>query len=335
MKLNLLLCHFFGLLVILVVGSAPKTYSPKPTKAPYNSLEPSKTPLLKASLTGEKSGVSRRFKTILAKIHCLHLLTPSGLHISCILALFFKFFKSRKAHLIVIFLITITSWALPELYSLKRVTAYNSLRSFGRLPPQTAFWCTFALDLILGPFTLSPLSSAYSLIFWGTLFFGGERFSIKLLYLFVLNCLLSSLTSKTPYLLSLLLGPLTTSIFTLAFPIILFLSLVNLLIPWTGFILLFFETTFVKYLISIESQNLISLPTVSALYFLILSVLYFPSLLTSSKIVLISLLLLPTPLENLEKKTLAVPTIINRPNGETFRACKKKFRGSFYEIQCR
>ena len=109
--------------------------------------KPNQSAFYYSSQTGEKVGISPTLKKALKEFGLIHLLTPSGIHLSSLLLVFFLFIK-RKAHKYIYFCLLILIIPLTGFYSLKRIIIFHILKCF-KLSTQQSFILTFIIDIFI------------------------------------------------------------------------------------------------------------------------------------------------------------------------------------------
>lgn len=184
-------------------------------------------------MTGDKTFLNKETKEEFKQMGLMHLLTPSGLHLSSLIIIF-KFFPKRF-QLILLFLISIPIFSLKNYYSIKRVLIFKfCTRLFDKnfkYKNEYAFILTFVLDILLGNFQEGVLSSVYSFLFWGTILFHKGNFW-GLNYKLFFNLILTSfISSQKVNIISLFLNSLVSSLFTILYPIL----FINFWFPYFNF----------------------------------------------------------------------------------------------------
>jgi hypothetical protein len=179
--------------------------------------KPGQSALYYSSQTGDKTRISPVLKRALKEFGLIHLLTPSGIHLSSLLLFFFLFIK-RKIHKYLYFILLCIIMPLTGFYSLKRIIIFHILKCF-KLSNQYSFIATFLIDIFIGGYSNSPLSFAFSFLCWGVIIFSkGPR--LKLIYnLFLCQFIISYFTNFSINPIAIFINPLFTSIFSLLFPI--------------------------------------------------------------------------------------------------------------------
>lgn len=185
--------------------------------------------IYRSFLTGRKRGVSKDLKMALTNLNLLHLLTPSGLHLSSLLliiALMRKRFKGPWPKRVELIICLSIYFFLPGYYSLKRVALLRSLfiannyfkNHFQSLQIFSIF---LIIDIMFGTFQYSKISFAYSVLFLGIIFLGGKLNFIKLSLLFFSGqVLIAAINDQQISYLSVIVSPILTWVFTLAYPLL-------------------------------------------------------------------------------------------------------------------
>jgi competence protein ComEC len=194
-----------------------KVDKPKFNTERLKSWKTNESALYHSSQTGDKTKVSPVLKKALKQFGLIHLLTPSGIHLSSLLLFIFLFLK-RKFHKYIYFSLLFLFMPLTGFYSLKRILIFHILKSC-KLSNQSSFIFTFIIDILIGGYLNSPLSFAFSFLCWGVIIFtNGSK--LKLVYNLFLSQLIISYFSNFPINpISILINPLFTSIFSFLFPV--------------------------------------------------------------------------------------------------------------------
>lgn len=173
-----------------------------------------------AAQTGNKSGLRRKYKIALKEFGLIHLLTPSGIHLSSILGLFLLFLP-RRYHIGIFCLTLLIFVTTSGLYSLKRVLYFQIITFFlkGKYKNQIGFFLTFILDALLGGYLASPLSYAYSFLFWGVIIFSDKGFSQITINLFWAQLISIYFGTGSVNLFSIIINPLFTGLYSFLFPL--------------------------------------------------------------------------------------------------------------------
>jgi len=190
--------------------------------------------IYRSFLTGRKRGVPKELKQAMARLNLLHLLTPSGLHLSSLFIIFIlirRKFSSPWIDRSELILCLGLYLFLPGYYSLRRVSLLRSLflinKKFDKKFSNIQVFLVFLIfDISFGTFHHSKLSFAYSVLFLGIIFLGNKLNFIKLSLLFFSGqVMMAYISNQSISTLSVIFGPLITWIFTLVYPLI-FLNLV-------------------------------------------------------------------------------------------------------------
>ena len=139
--------------------------------------------LVRSYATGNKRRLPKEIKGLHQRLGLLHLLTPSGLHLSTawlwltpLLLLFKRYWKWAPEFSSL--LITIGAWSLEGVHSLQRMALFRLLSlNLGHIPiirflkmrTELSFLLSFGLAWILGNYHNSPLSFALSFLFLSTI----------------------------------------------------------------------------------------------------------------------------------------------------------------------
>lgn len=188
-----------------------------------------KNSIAHAFVLGDKSAVTRTQKNDLQRLGALHLLTPSGLHLSSfitLLSLILSVLNKEKWKIPTLFALGIVLLTIPEFYSLKRTLIFYLfgyfLYSFKKMKNKSIliFILVFTLDFFFGSFKNSPLSFTFSFLFLGTIIAFKDAKKWHFFGSLILNqILVSYFFTQKFYLLGPLLGFILTSIFSIVFPI--------------------------------------------------------------------------------------------------------------------
>lgn len=190
--------------------------------------------IYRSFITGRKRGVPKELKSAMKNLNLLHLLTPSGLHLSSIFIIFFLIRRKLQSKYIDFteLAISLSIYCfLPGYYSLKRVALLRSLflgnKQLSNYFSKTQVFLIFLIvDIAFGTFQHSHLSFAYSCLFLGLIFLSKEISTVSLSCLFFSAQVMMAYISHqeiTP--LSLIFSPALTWIFTLFYPLT-FLNLI-------------------------------------------------------------------------------------------------------------
>lgn len=316
----------------------------KPAKFEINTSRLSNWPkeeraFYQGSQTGEKAGISRELKKAIKKFGIIHLLTPSGIHLSSILLFIFLFVK-KKFRIIVYFILFILFYFLSGFYSLKRIIYFHLINTFLK-NSRLLFLFTFLLDIILGGYYLSPLSFIFSFLFWGIIIFHKKSKIDLVMKLFFAQLIISYFFHSEINILALIINPLITSIFSFVFPV---LSINFWLLPEFSFdsaILFFFKT--LSHFLLWSSSTFSFLDFLPSSLFLALPFIYHfkPKYALILSLCFISPLNINPPKRSIESSTLSYSyrSEVLRENFRKIdfydRKCKRTFMDSFWEIQCK
>lgn len=237
--------------------------------------------LYRSVMTGSKQDVNKELINALRYYGLIHLLTPSGIHLSS-LGVFIKLLTSFHLafEFVFIFLCLIGLRFYDGYYSMERVLIFRAISKL--IPSLTRhkdgseyiFIFTILLSLILGHFQKSSLSLIYSMAFWGTIIFYRNNPIKVLFYMNFMLYFMGSFTGEAHSLLSLIINPIFTIIMSSVFPLLvtnIFLSHFSLDFI-SKIINNFFNiySTSIIYLHSIDPLPAISLSTLSLGIFIFL-----------------------------------------------------------------
>jgi competence protein ComEC len=249
-----------------------KTYIP--FNVSNDSYEKDSYALYKAISTGNKIGLKKDIIHIFKKYGFIHLLTPSGIHLSSILFLFkFSVLFELGSLILCFFLIS----KYQSYFSLERVIMFRISQNLIKISPiknfsiETYFVMTLVLSFIFGHYTESHMSYIYSAIFWGTIIiFRKNKFKL-ILYLNISLFFISSLNSQETSPLSILINPIITGIISAVFPALFINQIIPKLISPDFLINYFFKffIKLIKLLNSIDPFPLIYIGTFLILIFII------------------------------------------------------------------
>lgn len=202
-----------------------------------------RAPISHAFILGDKSGISSSEKNDLKILGALHLLTPSGLHLSVFIGLLtFLLTLMKKEHLKlkILILFGLGLFFVPSFYSLKRnllfslfgLIIYDKWKIKGK--GKIIFAIIFLGDFLFGSYATSPLSFIFSFLFFGT-FIALGKYGYKTLFpfLFLNQILINYFFVENVYILGPFLGFFLTFIFSFLFPVALILFPVDLLTSLT------------------------------------------------------------------------------------------------------
>ncbi len=178
--------------------------------------------LFRSILTGNKSGLDRRLINTFKKYGVIHILTPSGLHLSSIL-IFINGILSLQLFLLPLLFYYLNSFE--SYHAMERVIMFQIAGLFQHHLAilkniEVRFLITIISSFFIGQFTRSPLSLIFSFIFWGTIIIFRDQKLKCVIFLHFTLLFINSLLGQTVNPLSLFLNPLLTFVFTLSFPLL-------------------------------------------------------------------------------------------------------------------
>ena len=208
--------------------------------------------LYEAVVTGNKSGVSREFITTMKDFGLMHILTPSGLHLSSFLVLFLFF--PRLKLIVTIALLVIFHFAIGFL-ALKRMLFFYICNYYLK-NPKLSFVATFFGSLIFENYAESPLSFCFTFIFWGSIIFNNSGKWKLAGNMFIFQAIVASLFTQKINLAAIVLNPLITILFSTFFPVVLISYPIGILHPIGVWIL----EVFSNLITSLEYLSLLTVP---------------------------------------------------------------------------
>ncbi len=208
----------------------PKIKLPIKTKAAFHKK--SEFYFYRSVLTGQKWGLDKEFRRKLSHLNLLHLMTPSGLHLSSLFLIFYLLRRKypKVSNFIELVLCLGFYFFLPGYYSFRRVALIRSFFILNKMRETNysklqIFIFFLVTDFFFGTYRYSPLSFYLSTLFLA-LIFSIKEFRLYKMYLlfFVAQLFIAHKFTGIIYPATIVLSPLLTSIFTLIYPI-LFLNL--------------------------------------------------------------------------------------------------------------
>ena len=206
-----------------------------------NSFErPENANILFSFITGDKSGISPYTKKAFKKVNLSFLLSPSGIHFSCVLFFLTWLLKKITNSKLKIFSkigILSSSLFFPS-DSIKRLSILRLLFQFKffsklKISIEQIFIITFILAFLAGDYFKSPIGYIYSLLFLGTFFSLKDYSKITLIIgLFSTQLILGLFLGEKVSLLSIPLGMMGAFLFTILFPVLLIFLATFWLIPF-------------------------------------------------------------------------------------------------------
>jgi competence protein ComEC len=181
--------------------------------------------LARSSIAGDKSSLDRNIKLVLKRYGLLHLLTPSGLHLSSILI-----WSANTYFFIAIYFFALYMLVPHSSYnSMERVLIFKIINilqyKWKSISLESTFIITFIISFLIGHYQNSPYSYLFSLLFWGTILIF-RRSKLKIIFYLNLSLYISSsLTGDLISPSSLVINPLLTLIYSTYFPILILSSI--------------------------------------------------------------------------------------------------------------
>ncbi|WP_412473870.1 ComEC/Rec2 family competence protein [Halobacteriovorax sp. YZS-1-1] len=238
---------------------APKIKLPSKIKKSFK--EKKNFYFYRSVITGQKWGLDKKLKKRLSHLNLMHLMTPSGLHLSSLFLIFFlirRRFK-RPTQFIELVMCFIFYFFLPGYYSFRRVALLrsffilNDIRKTNYTKMQI-FIFFLITDFLFGTYRFGHLSFYLSTLFLA-LIFSIKDFRVYKMYLlfFVAQLFIAHKFSGVIYPASVILSPLLTSLFTLVYPI-LFLNLFFIKIWNYSEVLIIIYTKLVEFCFDIANS---------------------------------------------------------------------------------
>ncbi|GEM_PF-1091819 len=176
--------------------------------------------LWESILTGRSAPLSRMMKDHYQKLGLNHLFTPSGFHLSAVMAPLMKLLKPSY-HLPVIILLGIALSFLPGMAALKRMLLIKGHQKV--LGLKSGFAAALIVDIFFGSFQSSTLSFTYSFLFLGIIY-SGVRGGGLIIWFFMGQILLAYFQNSDISFLLLLFSPLLNLGFTILMPLLFLMS---------------------------------------------------------------------------------------------------------------
>lgn len=217
------------ILIITTLAIFPQKQNFKPNPKQYLTIEMRTKGLSKQNvnlyhsiLSGNKKLLSKKTLNLFKRYGLLHLLTPSGLHLSGLI--FCTLFFTLKWRLLLITFLYLFIEPLNTYYSIERILIFQLILLISqllrlKLKANIVFLLCMLAAIILGNYSKSPLSYFFSFLFWGTIFCFKDNKRQLILFLFISLTLSNTLMQQKTSLYSLAINPILTSYFTCIFPI--------------------------------------------------------------------------------------------------------------------
>ena len=183
--------------------------------------------LYRSFITGRKRGVNKELKTKFKELNLLHLMTPSGLHFSTIMIVFFLIRRKLKHRFLDVFefILCMSIYAfLPGYFSLRRVAFLRGLFIANDLfkskfSKMQVFILFLVFDFFWGTFEYSPMSWFLSILFLGIIFsFQKVNFFVLSIYFYFGQMIIAFTMGHDLLPLGIIFSPLLTWIFTFIYP---------------------------------------------------------------------------------------------------------------------
>ncbi len=346
MRVNLLSIHFCMALLFL---STVCLHHPFSYKRPKSLRTKTSTPLLRALVTGEKYGLKAKVIKQLKDIGAIHLLTPSGLHLSVILLFTKKIFKNKLFQILILISSFLLSLYTNSFFSLRRMSSFYLFKNY--FSTINSFLLTFFIDYVFGSFHESPVSWMFSYLFIGIIIFNSKAIALPL-YLFLGQCLINFIFVKKVYLLSFFTNQIATFIFSCLYPFIFILYTISQIVDLL-FINSYLEKTLIIIINTINSYTVI-IPSIELNFSFIIILLLVVSGAKKKNLLICLFILYSHPLYKFEKSPsisryknfiispplISGSKIIYKKNKIIIKSKKKKcslklYREHLWQIKCK
>lgn len=178
--------------------------------------------LWESILTGRVAPVSKIMKDNFRSLGLSHVFTPSGFHLSAVIAPVTKILPGIRSQLILLGSIGLALTFLPGMAALKRMVLIKTGQRMTNL--KTGFIGALIIDALMGTFQTQALSFTYSFLFLGIIY-SGVRGLGMVIWFFIAQILLAYFQGSFISPLLLIFSPLFNSLFTLALPLLFLLSI--------------------------------------------------------------------------------------------------------------
>lgn len=302
---------YYSLLLIFTAfllnsGSGQRySFSSQKTYIPFNiskkDFKKKSYYFYRAIITGNKNNLDQKIKSISKRYGFIHILTPSGIHLSSI-----KFFLLFGSHinLIIIFILFLYLQSKNTYFSLERVLIFSFIHGFftkicnKKTSIDIVFLMTILSSIFIGHTQKNHLSFTYSFLFWGTIILFRNNPIKLIIYLNISLLFSSSLTGDYISPLSIIINPIITSLTTIIFPVL----LINNFLPEILQINFIPSHILNIFLNSIETlKNIDPFPLIR-LHITIIFSIHFSFYFKNKKIFLLTLLFMTTSISNKDSK---------------------------------
>jgi predicted membrane metal-binding protein len=207
----------------------PYRWSPT-LKLPYPpSSSADSTSFWEATLNGNSKSISKQTKNELKALGLAHIYTPSGLHLSLILNPVFLFIKSTMLRSSIVgILLLLTTFYIPSWGAVKRVLElklFKSLLSPFKIESKFIFLTVMFLDLVFGTYQDGSLSFCFSFMFL-SLIYTRMNFLVSAWWFFIAQIIIAIFLEQHFFITNIILTPLLTLLFSLLFPVLIFLRVI-------------------------------------------------------------------------------------------------------------
>lgn len=171
--------------------------------------------LWESILTGRSAPLPKMMKENFSTLGLSHVFTPSGFHLSSILAPLLKVCRQKSAQMVILTIIGLSLLFLPGFAALKRMAFIKQCQLLLRL--KVGFAVALILDCLFGTFQTGALGFTYSFLFLGLIYSGAEGL-VLIVWFFLAQMMIGYFNGEDISLLLLIFSPLLNLGFALALP---------------------------------------------------------------------------------------------------------------------
>lgn len=184
-----------------------------------------------AIVTGDKSRLSKDQLQKYKHMGLMHVLTPSGLHLGSVIWL--QKLLPQRLFIAALFFLSMGISLLPTYFPIKRILIFKWFKLSTNVNNELLFLLTFIMDLCLGFYSQSPMSSLLSFLFWGTIITHKKFQGPSLLKKMSLNLLLVNLIFlQSTSFLAFFINPLVSLFVGISFPLLILGYAISPFIPY-------------------------------------------------------------------------------------------------------
>ena len=187
----------------------------------------------RAYILGEKKRLKRNEIKAHHKLHIIHLLTPSGLHLSALLILLVPFLRKKpKLFWPCLGIIYALSGLLGNAHAFRRMLLLTGVARLRKQFDFKTLLISFLLDALFGSLYDNPLSWFMSLLFLGIIIIHIHEPKYKFFFnILIAQSIIGLVFGNLIYPIGIIIGWLVTALFPLAFPLL----IVESIFPFTNF----------------------------------------------------------------------------------------------------